>query len=329
MRIAFIGGNGHHYIRGLLTDPPPGLDFTVAVASDGVDAAAARKLAGNLPSATWFDDPVRMLDQFKPEILSIGAVYAYNGAWCEEALQRDIPTVSDKPIATTWERLNRLKELTAGTQRILLSEFDFRARAEVRAARDAVAAGLIGQVVLMTAQKSYRFGTRAAWYRRRETYGGTLMWVASHGIDAIPFITGRRLCAVFGHQSNVSRPDYQEMEDHCVSVFELDNSATAVVHGDFLRPVAAATHADDRFRIAGSQGVIEIRDGHCTLTTHDQAETDITSRVCVEPMARELLAALRDGKREYFSTEASLRTAEILLTARDAADCRQRIEIPA
>jgi predicted dehydrogenase len=321
MRIAFIGGYGHHYLRHALRDNP---EFIVAVAGDGFDSAAAQGLMASTGAKLWFDTPQRLFDEFGPDVVSIGAVYGHNGEVAAQALERNIAVVSDKPVAATWTQLERLRELVKDTQRILLTEFPFRAQSEFRAARAAVQSGAIGEVVLATAQKSYRFGdSRPAWYANRDDYGGTLLWVASHGIDAIHFCSGQEFRRVIGVQGNLAKPDYGTMEDHCVALFELANGGSAVVHADYLRPKQASSHGDDRLRIAGSKGVVEVRDGRCHLITNDTAETDITDTMPTRPVHEELLLALRGQSTEFYSTAQSLRSAEILLRARDAADARQ------
>jgi predicted dehydrogenase len=327
MRLAFIGGCGHHYLAAALGDPVTAgnIERPVAMAGDGVDEAAARRFAAGLGDFQWFDDAERMFDSFAPDTVSVGAVYGHNSRFVAAALRRGIKVVSDKPIAASWEALREIQSLaTHGT---LLTELPFRAQLEFRAAREAVRQGLIGDVVLATAQKSYRFGVRPDWYSRREDYGGTLLWVASHGIDAIAFVSGRRLLTAFGHQGNVSRPQFGTMEDHTVSIFELEGGGTGVVHADYLRPKSAATHGDDRVRIAGSLGVVEVRDDRCRLMTMDQSERDITDSVTVRAVHQELLAALRDETNEFYSTTASLELASTLLRARDAADSGRVVTI--
>ncbi|MDQ3814057.1 MAG: Gfo/Idh/MocA family oxidoreductase [Armatimonadota bacterium] len=323
MRLGFIGGYGHHYLRHLLPEPGAEHEYTVAVAGDGHDAAAARQLDVKTRHATWYDDPLDLFDAFQPDVVSIGAMYGYNGDIAALALERDIAVVSDKPIAATWEQLQRLRELTAAKPRMLLTEFPFRAQPGFRAARAAVADGHIGEVVLATAQKSYRFGSRPAWFGNRADYGGTMLWVAAHGIDAIRFCTGQNFQRVIGVQGNLSRPVYGDMEDHCVALFEMANGGSAVVHADYLRPTGAPSHGDDRLRVAGSRGIVEVRAGRCRVLTGDEPERDITKTVTVRPVQQELLAAIRGESHEFYSTEASLQMAEILLRARDAADSRQ------
>jgi predicted dehydrogenase len=321
MKIGFIGGYGHHYLRPLLEG-----DVQSAAASDGYDADSARRFAAAQKIAKWYDDPLKLMDEFRPDVLSIGAVYAFNGVLAAEALKRDIPTVSDKPIAATWEQLAVLRRLTDEKPRILLTEFDFRSRAGFRSAQQCIASGTIGEVILVTAQKSYRWGTRPAWYAKRDWYGGTVLWIASHAIDAAQWVTGRRIARVSGHQGNLSHPDYGTLEDHLAVVMELDNGGTAVAHADFLRPAAAPTHGDDRIRIAGSKGVIEARDGHCKLITSENAETDITELATVLPVHEELMLGLH-GKSKWFSTAISLSTAETLLYARDAVDGQKWVSL--
>ena len=320
MRLAFIGGHGHHYLRAALSDPALHIARPVPFAGDGVDDDKARAMADALGDIQWFEDARRMLDTTRPDAVSVGAVYARNGGFVTEALERDVPVVSDKPVAADWETLRRIQNLTKETNRTLLTEFPFRSQPEFRAVRAAVAAGEIGDVALATAQKSYKFGARPPWYADRALYGGTLLWIASHGIDAIRFVTGQKLRCVCGQAGNVSRPDYGGMEDHTVSVFALAGGGAGIVHADFLQAGEAASHGDDRLRLAGSRGTLEVRDGRCVLTTHDRPSADITERVAARPVHQELLAALRGETTEYYSTEASLEIAELLLQARDVAD---------
>ncbi len=327
MKLAFIGGNGHHYLKGALQDESIAIT-ALAAASDGADPAGAKRNAENLGISEFFDDTSKMLDSFKPDVVSVGAIYAHNGDCVAACLKRDIPVVSDKPIAGTWEQLAMLRELAAGTNRVIVTEFDFRSRPEFRAARKAVQDGLLGEIVLATAQKSYRFGERRPdWYADRKQYTGTILWVAGHGIDAIRFATGLKYTRVFGKHGNIAKPDYGDMEDHTANLFELENAATGIVHADFLRAAKAPTHGDDRLRLIGSKGQLEVRDGRCRLATHEQEETDITDTVKTQPIHREILAALRGENSDLYGTAQSLEMATVMLAARDAADGQKLVDI--
>src|SRR5439155_548896 len=137
-------------------------------------------------AAKDYPDAASLLDDFKPDAVSVGTIFGRNGDLVAMALQRNIPVVSDKPIATTREQLDR---------------------------------------------------------------GGT-----------------------------------------------------GIVHADYFRPEKTPTHGDDRLRVAGTKGIVEVRAGCCTLLGENGVELDITDSVEVRPMHEELLAALRGEANDLFNT---------------------------
>ncbi len=319
MRVLFIGGHGHHYLSPAARD---GRVEAIAWAGDGHDADAARSaMARRLEIDGPFRDDYRLaLDELKPDAVNIGAMYGHNGEVVLEALRRGVKVVSDKPVAATWPQLEAIeRHCEAHRDAVLLTEFNLRSRPAFRAAKRAVEQGRVGTPVLATAQKSYRWGQRAEFYKRRADYGGTLLWIASHGIDAIWYATGIDLAGVAGGQGNLARPDYGDAEDHVALCYRLANGGHAMAHADFLRPAAAPTHGDDRIRIAGSAGLLEVRDDRCMLTTADEPPTDITGFGQGAAVTGDLLAAL-DGDTSVYSTAASVQMARWLLHSRDAAD---------
>ena len=331
MKIGFVGGFGHHYLKGALADPSCTIDRPIAVApSDPVlnDLPQSALQAVGRDDVQHFADVAALIDQYRPDVLSVGAVYGLNGDVIAAAMERSVPVVSDKPIATTRQQLDRLRKLSQG-RIVLLTEFDFRARATFRAARQAIRDGRIGESVLATAQKSYRFATRPDWYKDRERYGGTMLWVASHGIDAIRFVTDRKILAAVGRGGNLSRPQFGSMEEYVTAIFELEGGGTGIVHADYFRPEKTPTHGDDRLRVAGTRGIVEVRAGRCMLLGEDGVEVDITDSVPERKMHRELLTAIRGETTDLFNTAASLEMAEVLLCARKAADTQSWVKCEA
>jgi predicted dehydrogenase len=332
MKLAFIGANGHRYLAGLLKNAAEHGITHIACAGDGMDNAKARAWYDGLKAAlpiAWFDDPMQMLDTFKPDVVNLGVRYGLNGDFAARVLQRDILLCSDKPIAATADQLETLRKLTAeNPSRVIVSEFPCRNNAPFRAARQAVREGLIGQVVMATAQKSYRFGQRDMWYADRAQYGGTVLWVASHAIDYIHYVTGLKYTSVSGISGNLSRPEYGSMEEFTISTFTLENGGGAMVHADYNRPAAAPTHGDDRLRVVGSQGQLEIIGGQCVLMTHDQPPRDIAQGLDAPAIGVELWQALQSNNTHpLYNTQASLSIAGAMLAARDAIDRRTTLPV--
>jgi predicted dehydrogenase len=316
MKLAFVGGTGHHYLRGLLADLSKIED--VAACSDGYTPYDACNFEQRIGAHQNYDDFEQLLREFKPDVVNIGAVYGKNGDLVADALERGVKVVSDKPIAASAEQLDRIRKAIRPDS-VLLTEFDLRCNPAFRAAQRAVESGQIGTVSMISAQKSYRFGTRPSWYADRAMYGGTLLWIASHAIDVVQFVTGQSIRRATGAQGNLSKPELGTFEDHVALLMNLEGGATAIAHADFLRPASAPTHGDDRLRVVGSLGAIEVRDGVCMLTTNQSPPTDITASGACEPIHEALREAL-SGRSSLFSTAHSLQTAQALLQLRDAAD---------
>lgn len=326
MRIGFVGGNGHHLLSSFCRGDHS--DFEAAFASDGHDDQRARDRAASWNISQWYDSAAEMMDSFKPDAVNVGAVYGYNSDIIALALERHIPVISDKPVAATWQQYERLVTLTSKTEAPLISEFPFRVAPAFVAAHDAVAQGVIGDVVLATGQKSYRFGdNRPQWYANRTDYGGTILWVASHAIDYVRYVTGKRFTHVSGTKGNVSRTDYGDMEEYTITTLGMEGGGSAVIHADYNRPAKAATHGDDRLRVVGSEGSIEVRDGQCELITHTQPPQIINDRAQVGDPSDEFLAALRGESTDRYNTAHSLEMAAVLLHARDAADNHTYIKL--
>ncbi len=108
------------------------------------------------------------------------------------------------------------------------------------------------------------------------------------------------------------------MEDNVSIISRMENRVSCVITADFLNPDKYPLHGDDRLRIAGTKGVIEIMAGRCVLATDRREPEEIASKEGRLPTWRYLADALkRKGDRTY-STCETLRVARFMLAARDA-----------
>ena len=320
MRVAVIGGWGHQALQ--VTYGKTGR--CVAIAGDGVDEEAkkycARPWGTDVP---YFDDWQKMLDEIKPEVLSLGTQPSRSAPYIVAALKRGIHVVSDKPLANSDAELKELRALTRKNPKLhLLTEFPGRMGPAFLAMREAIRSGKIGDVILVTGQKSYRFGaSRPDFYRTRDGFPGIIMYVSSHIIDVAYWVTGLKYTAALcGVQGNIARKDYGQFEDHAAILLQMEKGVHVAMHMDYLRPDAAPTHGDDRLRIAGSKGVIEVRDEKCVLITREQPPTELAVGCYDEGAGLEMVETIRGRGRGIFSTAESLYMAEVLLKARECAD---------
>jgi len=328
IRAAMVGGRGHHFIKaGFGTIE--GLTLA-AISADGKDETARNYMDMDFcgPDTRYFDDYEKMLDSAKPDVVSVGTWPARNAPFILKALERDIHVIADKPIVNSADELHQVKDaLAARPHLLLLTEFDMRTRPVFLAMRDVVRSGRIGEVVLAQGQKSYRFGeSRPDYYKTREGFPGTFMFIGCHLVDLTYYVTGLGYTSAQGLQGNVAKKEYGRFEDHAAFLGGLENGGAAVLHADYLRPAAAPTHGDCRLRVIGGNGVVEARDNRCEVITQDDPPTE----VCAEGPARdataiEMVKTLRGEGSGIYSVEDSLYIAGTMLKVREALDSGEKV----
>jgi len=317
MRIGIIGGYGHFTLRKL-----PGAEF--AWAEDGYDAQA-RVQAEALGGANVFADPGQLLSGFSPDLVYIGSAYARNGDLAVWALERGIPVVVEKPMAASLATLRKIAALTASGPGII-AEHSMRWFPAIRKTREMIGAGRIGRPVMVQAQKSYKLGShRPPFYKKREEFGGTIPWVAIHAIDFAFWTAGLRYESVSASHGNRCSPAYPEMEDFAAMTFTMEGGVPCLITADFLRPAGAPSHGDDRLRITGTEGVVEINGFEVTLITSQGEE-----RLSLEPLdtlweaaAQDMVDAVMRRETAMISPEECLHVTYAALAAREAADTGQ------
>jgi predicted dehydrogenase len=296
-----------------------------ADARDDVRRFAGHRAWG--PQTRAYEDYEQMLEQAEPDVACVFMQYYRNAEATIAAASRGIPVLCEKPVATRLEDLERVRRAVETSGVRLTALFSMRLLPEFAAVRRAVGEGLIGEPILAFGQKSYRFGTRPEFFRRRQTYGGTIAWVAIHAIDFVRYCSGLEYRSVRGLAANKAHPEYPGCEDCGGLLFEMSNGGQAVITFDYLRPGGAATHGDDRLRIAGSAGVAELRmaEGLCQVVTEDGA------RELERPAGRQFfvdfVAELRGQGRHVVGPDEAIRVTEVALRARDAADTGQTVRL--
>ena len=103
---------------------------------------------------------------------------------------------------------------------------------------------------------------------------------------------------------------------------ELENQVFATVSADYFRPEGGARHDDDRIRVTGTRGMIEVMDGTAWL------ENDRPRRAISLPEPGdafgEFVKAINAGTADRFAVDA-LESTRIALLAREAGDLKRTL----
>lgn len=267
-----------------------------------------------------FPDYKTMLDAVRPDVLVVDGLFCDHEEMTCAALARGIHVYCDKPLALTLEGLDRVRDAAARSSALLWAMQTARFDPWFYTAKRLIDAGAIGEIRLLSAQKSYRLGTRAPFFRDRAQHGGLIPWVAIHGIDFIRYLYPQAAETVFASHSNAANGGYGDLEVTAQLMMTLAHGVSAQVSADYLRPAGAATHGDDRVRAAGTCGVLEVRDDQVWLINADH-DGSVPMPLETPPMIFEDFIDTLGGRGSgLLDLAESLEDSRLALLARQSAD---------
>lgn len=320
VRVAILGLEGHTgEITGQLRRLP---DVEVVAVSDA-DSAAVERFTRHpdLAHAHRYTDYRRLLDADKVDVAAVCDDDGERAAAILDCVNRNIHVIAEKPLAIHRADLERIKKAVARQNVKLGMLLGMRYEPMYLALRHIVQSGAIGEVAQISSQKSYKLGVRPDWYRHRETYGSTILWIGIHMIDLMRFTSGREFTDVSSFMGHVGFPELGAMENTTVSGFRLDNGGTATLHMDYFRPETASAHGDDRLRLAGTAGVVEYMDasGQVTLMTSKAKPHVVTNLPAGGSVFVDFLEHVYNGKPATLPLDDIYRVCDVTLAANEAA----------
>jgi predicted dehydrogenase len=320
IRLALLGLEAGHV--GEITNHLQRVPDVEVVALSDPDAQLRARYAAlpRVAQAKQYQDYRPMLAQEKLDLVAINNNSGEHTAAILACAARGLNVISERPLALSRADLDRVKRAVAEKKIALGALFPMRFGAPYRAMRQVVERGDIGEVLQMSSQKSYRIETRAPWFLKRGSYGGTISWIGIHLIDLMRWTSGREMRQVAGFQARPGLPGMGEMDAVVASVFKLDNGGVATMHLDYLRPLKAPSHGDDRLRLVGSKGIVEYQGSTgVTVMTNDKPPAPIDPLPPPRSLFVDFLEATYNGKPPGLPLADIYRASELALAAERAA----------
>ncbi len=330
-KLAIVGAAGH---VGLVLDELPqfpNVQFDAYAPSfEGEDVSRYKTVQSQRGTPTEYGDWSQMLDDEEPDIVTICGRYDLNGPIAIEAARRGIHIISEKPAAQSLDEVDMLRQLVAEHGLIYALMLPMRYEAPFYTARRLVRWGVIGKPYLVSAQKSYQWGSeRPDWYADPKKYGSTMTWVGIHAFDYARWVADVDYTGVCAQHANLVHTERPGCQDVATVLAQLANGGSAVFRLDYLRPASAPTHGDDRLRIAGSKGVLEIcdRGTRLHLITHAR---DIPSWPLEQPdrtLFSDFMAAAEGQARLLVPAEEAFDITAFAIKATQAADAGNMVRV--
>lgn len=335
MKIAIVGASGHGYtaIKGAKQRPDVTGDIVgIAPGSPGESISAIKaylERAGH--KAGVYDHWQEMLAQCKPSIVVVNPFFSDHEQIALTVIEQGRHLFVEKPLSLTLSGFEKIRAAyqTSGVE--LAAMLNMRYEPAMRTAWKAIQAGRIGDVRSLHVQKSYKLGNRPEFYKHRSTFGGLIPWVGCHGIDMIAFLSGKSFLNVNAASSTKSNRFHGELETSASMFFRLSDETIATAQVDYFRPESAPGHDDDRARVVGTKGIIEVREGKCFSLSGAGEHLVMPA---VELPLEQPTSLFADFMAQCagvgvcdITAEESLENTRISLLSRESADTGQQIDL--
>ncbi len=321
-RLAIIGARGHYdrILRSLAHLPEVRVVATCRAGGESMQPIEEWcRRRGH--ASEIFDDHHAVLRQARPDAVVICGPLERHAEMAIDAIRAGVHVLIEKPAAMSLDELEQLQQVHAEHPDVRLAVMMIaRYQPSFYTAWRLVREGAIGDVRMINARKSYKLGERTGFFRRRESYGGTIPWVGSHAIDWMLWIGGHRVRSAYATHTASGKAPQGTMEQSALCHFTLCGDRYASISIDLFRPSSARTHGDDWLRLAGTEGVIEVTSDAVKMVN---AENDGTIAVPLDspPTILEDFAAHVEGRPDALMDAAdTFATTATCLLARQSAD---------
>lgn len=173
-----------------------------------------------------------------------------------------VPTLIEKPLAATLEHARALVAAFAATRTYAVVGHIERYNPAIRALREHLAVGELGEIYQVATRRHGPFPARVA-------DAGVVMDLATHDIDILTHITGRAVVSVTARTlRRAGRPH----EDLLTAICELDSGTIGTHHVSWLSPLRERVAV-----VTGERGCLVADALHNTLTAFPSGITRMVS----------------------------------------------------
>lgn len=147
--------------------------------------------ARGLPSAPTFhaDDFDRMIGETKPDTVIVTTTDAWHHEYIVRALEHGCHVISEKPLTTTLDRLNKIDDAIKRSGKSLRVTFNYRYAPAYARFRELIRDGAVGRPLAVdfswVLDTSHGADYFRRWHREKKNSGGLLVHKATHHFDLV------------------------------------------------------------------------------------------------------------------------------------------------
>jgi UDP-N-acetylglucosamine 3-dehydrogenase len=236
IRVAVIGaGNmGRHHVRNYASVPEAKLCAVV-------DLNPETKVLAEKHGATHYIDYQKMLDEIRPDAVSVVVPTSLHMPVGAEVMRRGIHLMLEKPIAPTVDEADALIKIAHENQVVFTVGHIERYNPVVRKLKELIEVERLGDITSIVSK-------RVGGFPAVEPNTDVILDLAVHDIDIISFLLGRYPKGVFAHGSQTLHSKKIDAAEILLDYGE----ASGFVQANWTTPVKVRTIA-----VTGSAGYVE------------------------------------------------------------------------
>jgi len=220
-----IVGLGQVSVKGHIPELLSIPETHIAALCDPNEEALAQA-AGLVAGAKTYGDFDALLKDENVEVVLIGTPNWLHKEQAVRAFEAGKHVFLEKPIGVDLDECDAILQAWSDSGRVLQVGHELRHANLLRAMREKIDEGLIGQVQMIVVQE-FRFPLLPGWRQTGKT-GGVMLEKNSHFFDLFNWLAGapaRRVIGAGGNNVNRDSP----LIDHCIVTVEYENSVRAAL----------------------------------------------------------------------------------------------------
>lgn len=313
------------------------------VVPEHMEAVLAKHGLENEKSIKHYTDYKLMLDECKPELVSIATesgLHAQIAIWC---IDHGVNCIIEKPMAMSMadadEIIRRSEERGVKVSACHQNRFNIA----VQQMRKALEAGRFGHIshgsIHVRWNRNKDYYTQAPWRGTWAQDGGALMNQCIHGIDLLRWMMGDEVDEVYGVTCQ-QQHDYLECEDVGMAVVKFRNGAVGTIEGTTN---VFPKNLEETLYLFGETGTVKLG-GKSTNNIDvwdfaDEGEEDqknkgleeVTSNVYGNghtSLFADVIDAIKNDRAPYVDAYAGRRALEMVLAIYKSAAEGQPVKLP-
>ncbi|MBQ9131376.1 MAG: Gfo/Idh/MocA family oxidoreductase [Clostridia bacterium] len=297
----------------------------ITVAGCVEEHAQARAKAEQTLGAVFSDVPYAEWLTRDVDAVVIGGAYGDRGAAIIRALEAGKHVISDKPICTTRQELDRIRALTREKGLKLGCMLDLRYLPQTLAAKKILDSGELGQVrnVAFNGQHCINYGSRPGWYFEPGKHGGTINDLSIHGVDLVRMLTGMEFTQIDAARTwNAYADRHPDFKDCATLMARLENGAGVLADISYSAPTQAFSMPSYwEFRVWCQRGMLSFHYTDSTVTVYVDGEEQPRMIPGIPPRQNYLDEWIAEIENDgYAITDNVLRSSEVALRLQEVAD---------